>query len=63
MERTNMRMSRKAGERIVVGDSIIEIVEVGRSKVSVRVMAPRDVKVIREELLTRPRTDGATPPN
>ncbi|TXH55518.1 MAG: carbon storage regulator [Desulfurellales bacterium] len=47
-----LTVSRKEGERILVGDSIvIEIVEIRGSRVRVRIVAPRSVSILREELI------------
>jgi len=45
-------ISRKAGESIVISDNIkITIVSLGNDKVTVGIDAPKDIKVIREELV------------
>ena len=45
-------ITRRAGERIVVGDEItIEVVEVSGSQVRLGVRAPRSVSIYREEIL------------
>lgn len=44
-------LSRKAGQRIWIGDSIcITIVDVGRDKVRLGIDAPKEVTVHREEI-------------
>ena len=44
-------LSRKEGERIVIGDNITLIVsKVSGNRVTIGIEAPRDVKVIRGEL-------------
>lgn len=44
-------LSRKPGEKIHLGDSItITIVRIGPNTVRVGIDAPRDVKIVREEL-------------
>ena len=61
LERTVMLvMERKAGERIMLGDDIvITIVEVRpNGKVKVGVDAPKDLSVLREELLPKSSTTG-----
>jgi carbon storage regulator len=44
-------LTRKAGERILIGDDIvITVVRTGRDAIRIGVDAPRAVSVIREEL-------------
>ena len=44
-------LSRKPGERIMIGDEIaITIVRIGPNAVRVGIEAPRDVNIVREEL-------------
>jgi carbon storage regulator len=48
-------LTRKNGEEIVVGGSIVfTIVQVGHNKVKVGVTAPQDIPVARRELLQTP---------
>lgn len=48
-------LSRKSGQRIMIGDNIvITVVRTGRDAVRIGVEAPKDVKVIREELQELP---------
>jgi len=45
-------LARKPGERIMIGDDItIQVIEVHRGKIRLGVVAPKNVKVFREELL------------
>lgn len=45
-------ISRKRGERIFIGDKIIlEVADIDRNKVRFYIDAPRDVVIMREELL------------
>ena len=47
-------LSRKAGEKITVGDEIsFTILEIGRGKVRVGIDAPREVKIMRSEVDTK----------
>ena len=49
-------LSRKAGERIMIGDNIVvTVVRTGRDNVRIGLEAPDDVKIIREELIDAPR--------
>lgn len=44
-------LSRKTGERIVIGDNIIiEVCRISGDKVRIAIEAPRDVPVLRSEL-------------
>lgn len=46
-----LRISRRAGERIIVGDNVvIEVIEVSGQSVRIGIDAPRSVSVYREEL-------------
>ena len=50
-------LSRKIGERIVIGENIvITVVDIDRGKIRLGIEAPRDVPIYREELL--PRNDS-----
>lgn len=45
-------LTRKRGDKILIGDNIVvTIVNVGRGLVRVGVESPRDVKILREELV------------
>ena len=45
-------LSRLVGERILIGDNVeVEVIEAGYGKVRLGITAPRDVKVLRKELL------------
>jgi carbon storage regulator len=51
-------LSRKQGERIVIGDNIvITVVSLEYGKVRLGIEAPREIKVWREEMLDRPKED------
>lgn len=44
-------LSRKPGERILIGDNIaITVVRVGPHSVRIGIEAPRDVNIVREEI-------------
>lgn len=46
-------LSRKVGERVFIGDDIVvEIIEVQGNRIRLGIEAPRDVQIIREELLS-----------
>jgi carbon storage regulator len=47
-------LSRKEGERLVIGDDITIVVsKVNGNRVSIGIEAPRDVRIVREELTTK----------
>ena len=50
MERTHLVLTRKPGQGIKIGDSIIVIEAVKNREVKVSVHAPREVRIVREEL-------------
>lgn len=57
-------LSRKAGERILIGDDIvITVVRTGRDVVRIGIDAPTDIKIIRKELknMAPPQRAAATP--
>ena len=55
-------LSRKEGERIKLGDSIvITVVGVSGDKVRLGIAAPSDVLVLREELEALPRPERRSP--
>jgi carbon storage regulator len=44
-------LSRKPGERILIGDSVaVTIVRIGPNTVRLGIEAPRDLNIVREEL-------------
>lgn len=50
-------LSRKLGEKVMIGDSIvITVVDIDRGKIRLGIEAPREVPIYRQELLplTRP---------
>jgi len=64
-------LSRKVGERVLVGDKVvITVVRIGPNAVRLGVEAPQDVNIVRDELLDRPQEitevdvplDGVTVP-
>ena len=55
-------LTRKAGERIVIDDSIVvEVLEVQGNRVRIGIQAPQGVTILREELLNK--TDRNDPSN
>lgn len=55
-------LSRKLGEKIVIGDNItITIVDIDRGKIRLGIEAPRDVPIFRQELLPLKTTDPVNP--
>ena len=48
-------LSRKVGEKIVIGDSIVvEVVKVKGNRVTLGLVAPADVTIMRSELNNKP---------
>jgi carbon storage regulator len=46
-------LTRKAGERIVIDDSIVvEVLEIQGNRVRIGIQAPSGVTILREELIT-----------
>ena len=57
-------ISRKINQRIHIGDNIvIEIVDIDRNKIRVGIECPREILILREELLTAPKANDAEPLN
>jgi carbon storage regulator len=53
-------LSRKLGEKIVIGDNIIvTVVKIDRNQIRIGIEAPSDVPVYREEIAPQ-RVPGAT---
>ncbi|MBT4866263.1 MAG: carbon storage regulator [Planctomycetaceae bacterium] len=49
-------LSRKPGERILIGDNVtVTIVRIGPNNVRLGIDAPRDMNIVREELLADPQ--------
>ena len=58
-------LSRKPGERILIGDNVtVTIVRIGPNNVRLGIDAPRDMNIVREELLLdpQPTQDAAQKP-
>jgi carbon storage regulator len=54
-------LSRKVGERLFIGDNVvITITEIRGDKVRIGVEAPRDVRVLRQELKDENEADPHT---
>jgi carbon storage regulator len=55
-------LTRKAGERIVIDDSIVvEVLEVQGNRVRIGIQAPQGVTILRQELLTGKNNNPPTP--
>lgn len=53
-------LSRKLGEKIIIGDNIsITVVDIDRGKIRLGIEAPRDVPIFRQELLPVKNAEGA----
>jgi carbon storage regulator len=58
-------LTRKAGERIVIDDSIVvEVLEVQGNRVRIGIQAPQGITILRQELLTgkEPKSDEPVRP-
>lgn len=54
-------LSRKKGERIIIGENaeiVLEVVEIIGNKIRLGIIAPRDVPVYRQELLEQKKSSG-----
>lgn len=52
-------LSRKVGEKIIIGDNIvIEVGDIGSGRVRLLLTAPQDVPIYRSELLDPPRQEA-----
>ena len=57
-------LSRKAGERILIGDDVaVTIVRIGPNSVRVGIEAPRSTNIVREELCEFGDTKQTSKPN
>jgi carbon storage regulator len=55
-------LTRKKGERIVIGQSVeLEVVSISGGRVKLGFVASPDVRILRKELV--PRDDAPTPPS
>jgi len=51
-------LSRKPGERILIGDDVVvTVVRIGPNNVRVGIEAPRELNIVREELCDRESTE------
>lgn len=48
LDRGGLKISRRRGEAIVIGDARVTVAEIGEGDVRLYVEAPRDVKVSRD---------------
>lgn len=54
-------VSRKVGERVLIGDQIsVTVIKVGSGGVRIGIQAPKEMAVVREELATQIRVDEET---
>jgi carbon storage regulator len=52
MERGNLTLSRKLGQAIAIGDvAVVTVTKISGSDVTLRISAPKDVTVLRGELV------------
>lgn len=55
-------LSRKTGERIMIGDKItLTVVRIGPNNVRIGIEAPRDLNIVREELCAAPTAEPLSP--
>ena len=53
-------LSRKIGEKIVIGESIVlTVINIDRGKIRLGIDAPKEIKVFRSELLLEERKESA----
>jgi carbon storage regulator len=56
---TMLVLSRKLGERIVIGDNIVlTVVKIDRNQIRLGIEAPRDVAIYRDEIRPQPVATG-----
>jgi carbon storage regulator CsrA len=46
----SLAITRKVGQRVKVGEAWVEVSHISGGQVKLRIDAPRDVKILREEL-------------
>ncbi len=46
-----LSLTRKINERLVIGDAVVEVLDLGGGRVRLGVSAPRETRIVREELL------------
>ncbi len=68
MGRAMLVLSRKVGERILIGDNVtVTVVRIAPGVVRIGVEAPDNMTIVREELKNQPRSDarprGASSPS
>lgn len=52
-------LTRKIGEKIIIGDDIVlSVVEVGKGVVKIGIEAPKNVVILRQEVLERVREEN-----
>lgn len=60
MQAGNLILSRKPGQAILIGNDIaIEVVKVNGNRVSVAIVAPKELRVMRREVLEREQREDA----
>jgi len=52
-QKTTLCLSRKSGQAVIVGNARVEVEVVGRDRVKLRITAPAEVRILREELQTK----------
>ena len=55
-------LSRKLGERVIIGTGenavVVTVVDIDRGKIRLGIEAPKNVPIMREELLTKPHGEN-----
>lgn len=52
-----LTLSRKVGESVVCGSVVVNVVRIGEERVTVNIEAPKDVLILRSELLNKANED------
>lgn len=54
MDTGNLVLTRREGEAILIGDDIrVHVVRIKRDQIQLMISAPREVRIVREELVGR----------
>lgn len=53
-----LALTRESDEAIIIGDVRIMVIRIAGNRVRLGIEAPPDVKILREELISRPRHDA-----
>ncbi len=54
-------LTRRAGESLIIAEDVkITVISLGNGRVKIGITAPRDVTIVREELLDKPKPETLT---